>query len=97
MTCQNWWKARHFHIVAVFTGFCVSGLNMAESGQSVMKTRGIMWLSVAAWRDTCTMIIQDRDYISFCTNEAKVTGKCLNCMQQKDRKKSRKELHKFCL
>ena len=44
-----------------------------------------MWLSVAAWRDTCTMIIQDRDYISFCTNKARVTGKGLNLMQQRER------------
>ena len=45
MTWWNWWKARHFHIVLAFRGFCVSGLNMAESGQSAMKTRGKMWLS----------------------------------------------------
>ena len=42
---------------------------------------------MAAWRDTCTMIIQDRDYISFCTNKAKVTGKGLNLMQQKERER----------
>ena len=47
MTLWNWWKARHFHIVPAFREFCVSGLNMAASGQSVMKTRGKMWLSVA--------------------------------------------------
>ena len=87
MTWWNWWKARHFHIVPAFRGFCVSGLNVAESGQSAMKTRGKMWLFVAAWRDTCTMIIQDRDYISFCTNKAKVTGKGLNLMQQRERER----------
>ena len=58
---------------------------MAESGKSAMKTREKMWFSVAAWRDTCTMIIQDRDYILFCTNKAKVTGKGLNLMQQRER------------
>ena len=58
---MTWWKARHFHIVPAFKGYCMSGLNMAKSGQSVMKTRGKMWLSVAAWIDTCTKIIQDRD------------------------------------
>ena len=89
MTWWNWWKARHFYIVPAFKGFCVSGLNMEESGQSEMKTRGKMWLSVAAWRDTCTMIIQDRDYISFYTYKAKVTGKGLNLMQQRERERER--------
>ena len=71
---------------------------MAESGQSAMKTRGKMWLSVAAWRDTCTMIILDRDYISFCTNKAKVTGKDLNLMQQRqrDRKAERNFIYSVC-
>ena len=71
---------------------------MAESGQSAMKTRGKMWLSVAAWRDTCTMIIQDRDYISFCTNKAKVIGKGLNLMQQteRDRKAERNFINSAC-
>ena len=39
MTWWNWWKARHFRIVPAFRGFCVSGMNMAESRQSAMKTR----------------------------------------------------------
>ena len=47
-----------------------------------MKTSKKLWLSVAPWRDTCMMIIQDRDYVSFCTNSAKVTGKGLNLIQQ---------------
>ena len=33
------------------------------------------------------MIIQDRHYISFCTNEEKVTGKDLTLMQQKERER----------
>ena len=47
MTWWNWWKAKHFHIVPAFSGICVSGLNVAESGQSAMKTRGkcsFLWL-----------------------------------------------------
>ena len=85
---------RCFHIVPAFRGLCVSSWNIAGSGQSVMKTRGKMWLSVAAWRDTCNMIIQDRDYISFCTNKAKVTRKRLQSYAaERERKKSRKKLY----
>ena len=39
MTLWNWWKARQFHIVPEFRGFCVSGLNIAESGQSLVKDK----------------------------------------------------------
>ena len=69
-------------LVPAFRGFNISGLNLAETGHSTMQTSKKSWLSVATWRDTCMMIIQDRDYVSFYTNSAKVTGKGLNVIQQ---------------
>ena len=78
--------------VPAFRGFCVSGLNMAESGQSAMKTREKMWLSVAAWRDTCTMIIQDRDCISFSTIRQSNRKRHQSYAAERERE-SRKEFH----
>ena len=82
-------ESKAFPYCSSVRGFCVCSLNTAESGQSVVKTRGKMWLSVAAWRDTCTMIIQDRDYISFCTNKTNVTRKGLSHMQQKEKEEQK--------
>ena len=48
----------------------------------MMQIKGKLWLSVAAWYDVCTMIIQDRDYIAFCQNKSKVTEKGLNLLQK---------------
>ena len=58
-TWFKWWKEGWFHIVPAFHGFNISGLNLAETGHSIMQTSKKLWLSVATWRDTCTMIIQD--------------------------------------
>ena len=46
-----------------------------------------MSLAVAAWKDICHQMIQDRDYIAFVENTDKVTGKGLNLMQTIARKK----------
>ena len=46
-----------------------------------------MLLAVAAWKDICHQIIQDRDYIAFIENTDKVMGKGLNLMQTIARKK----------
>ena len=44
----------------------------------------IMSLAVAAWRDMVLMIIQDRGYIAFKTQTAKVSGRGLNLKQRKE-------------
>ena len=52
---ENWWSrwaVRHFHIVPAFQGFNISGLNVAETGHSTIKTRWLMPLTVAAC-ETC--------------------------------------------
>ena len=53
------WKERQFYIVPAFCQFNISGLNLVETGHSTMQTSKKLWLSVATWRDTCMMIIQD--------------------------------------
>ena len=78
----SWWDVRRFHIVPTFRGFNISGLNLAETGHSTIKTRCIMPLTVAAWRD---MMLQDRDYEAHMSNTAKVSGKGLNLKQKNAR------------
>ena len=55
----KWWKERQFHIVSAFHRFNISGLNLVETCHSTMQTSKKLWLSVATWRDTHMMIIQD--------------------------------------
>ena len=78
----SWWDVRRFHIVPAFRGFNISGLNLAETGHSTIKTRSIMPLTVAAWRDICLMMLQDRDYEAHMSNTAKVSGKGMNLKQK---------------
>ena len=56
-----WWDDRKFHIIPAFQGFNLSGLNLAESGQSGMKqkTRKKMQLIDAAYKDCFQMLRQD--------------------------------------
>ena len=74
-------------IVPAYRGFNLSGVNLAEAGHSTMRVWYKMLLAVAAWKDMCHQIIQDRDYIAFVENTDKVTGKGLNLMQTIARKK----------
>ena len=71
----QWWDAQKFHIVPTFRGFNISGLNLAETGHSMLKVKGKMWLSVATWRDVCFHIVQANKYTAFVENTGKVTGK----------------------
>ena len=77
----NWWHARRYHIVPAYWGFNLPGLNLAEGGNSMIKTRKPMSLAVAAWRDMVMMIMQDCDYEAFINQTAKVTGRGLNLKQ----------------
>ena len=47
-----WWAVRWFQIVPAFLGFNISGLNLAKTGHLIIKTRCLMLLTVAAWRDS---------------------------------------------
>ena len=80
----SWWHARCYHIVPAFQGFNLPGVNLAESGNSFIKCRQKMSLAVAAWTDMILMIIQDRDYIAFKNQTAKVSGRGLNLKQRKE-------------
>ena len=73
---------RCFHIVPAFWGFNISGLNLAETGHSTIKTRCIIPLTVAAWQDMCLMMIQDWDYEVHMSNTENISGKGMNLKQK---------------
>ena len=85
-----WWDERKFHIVPAFRGFNLSGLNLAESGQSGMKpkTRKKMRLIDAAYKDCTQMMRQDESYRAYIGNISKEIGKGLNIhqIQERDRR-----------
>ena len=69
----EWWKEHEYHIVPAYRGFCLSGLNLAETGQSAIKNR-FMWLSVATWRDICYYMVQDIAYKEFLRNDMRINA-----------------------
>ena len=75
-----WWDDRKLHIIPAFRGFNLSGLNLAESGQSGMKqkTRKKMQLIDAAYKDCSQMLCQDETYRAYIGNILKEIGKGLN-------------------
>ena len=77
-----WWAVRQFHIVPALCGFNIIRLNLAETGHSTIKTRCLMPLTIAAWRDICLMMLQDWDYEAHISNTAKVSGKGMNLKQK---------------
>ena len=85
-----WWDERKFHIVPAFQGFNLSGLNLAESGQSGMKpkTRKKMHLIDAACKDCAQMMRQDESYRAYIGNISKEIWKGLNIhqIQERDRR-----------
>ena len=82
-----WWDERKFHIVPAFRGFNLSGLNLAESGQSGMKpkSRKKMHLIDAAYKDCTQMMRQDESYRAYIGNISKEIGKGLNIRQIQER------------
>ena len=82
-----WWDERKFHIVRAFRGFNLSGLNLAESGQSGMKpkTRKKLRLIDAAYKDCSQMMRQDEMYKAYIGNISKEIGKGLNIRQIQER------------
>ena len=67
MHFYNWWDERKYHIVPAFRGFNLSGLNLAESGQSGLKpkTHKKMNLIDAAYKDCASMMRQDEMYKAY--------------------------------
>ena len=82
-----WWDDCKFHIIPAFRGFNLSGLNLAESGQSGMKqkTRKKMQLINAAYKDCAQMLRQDESYRAYIGNISKEIGKGLNIRQIQER------------
>ena len=88
-----WWDEHKFHIVRAFRGFNLSGLNLAESGQSGMKpkTRKKLRLIDAAYKDCSQMMHQDEMYKAYIGNISKEIGKGLNIRQIQERNRSAQE------
>ena len=88
-----WWDERKFHIVRAFRGFNLSGLNLAESGQSGMKpkTRKKLGLIDAAYKDCSQMMRQDEMYKAYIGNISKEIGKGLNIRQIQERDRRAQE------
>ena len=88
-----WWDERKFHIVRAFRGFNLSGLNLAESGQSGMKpkTRKKLRLIDAAYKDCSQMMRQDEMYKAYIGNISKEIGKGLNIRQIQERDRRAQE------
>ena len=86
----NWWHSWRFHMVPAFQGFnlpyyYIYYINFAKIGHSSIATRTPMSLAVAAWKDRCSMMIQDSLYDGFVNNTAKVCGKGMNLKQKLQR------------
>ena len=88
-----WWDDRKFHIIPAFRGFNLSGLNLAESGQSGMKpkTRKKLKLIDAAYKDCSQMLRQDETYRAYIGNISKEIGKGLNMRQIQERDRRAQE------
>ena len=88
-----WWDECKFHIVHAFHGFNLSGLNLAESGQSGMKpkTRKKLCLIDAAYKDHSQMMNQDEMYKAYIGNISKEIGKGLNIRQIQERDRRAQE------
>ena len=78
---QHLWRS----YVPAFQGFNLSGLNLAEAGNSSIRNKNLlaMSLAVAEWKDMLHMLLQDRDYEAFVTNTGKVSGSGLNLKRAK--------------
>ena len=61
----DWWDARRFHVFAVFRGFALPGVNLAEIGNAAWKRSGKISLVEAARDDITTMLIQEHEYLNF--------------------------------
>ena len=79
---------RRYHIVPAFRGFDVGQSNLAEIGHSTMRRKTKLWLSVAAWDDTCTMIVQNAQYKAFLENKGGSVGKAPTALKKKQQQEA---------
>ena len=88
-----WWDDRKFHIVPAYRGFNLSGLNLAEAGQSGMRplTRRKLKLIDAAYKDSAQMMRQDESYRAYIGNISKEIGRGLNVRQIQERERRAQE------
>ena len=75
VTWLRWWDVRKYHIVPVFRGNDMPGLNLAETGHSKLARLGKnLTLMDACMSDTCMFIKQGVDYRAFLRNERSNLG-----------------------
>ena len=88
-----WWDERRFHIIPAFRGFNLSGLNLAEPGQSGMRitTRRKLKLIDAAYKNTAQMMRQDESYRAYIGNISKEIGRGLNIRQIQEHERRAQE------
>ena len=84
----KWWDMRRYHIIPAFRGFDVGQSNLAEIGHSTMRRKTKLWLSVAAWDDTCTMIVQNAHYKAFLANKGGSVGKAPTALKKKQQQEA---------
>ena len=80
----EWWEARKYHIIPAFRGFKILGLNLAETGHSMIKTKtkfGYLWQHIAMcasslYRTSIMKMIEKMENILFLTK--KPNTECLN-------------------
>ena len=65
----KWWDARRYHVFKVFRDFNLPGVNCAEMGNAAWKREGKISLVEAANDDISTMVVQEREYLNFKSND----------------------------
>lgn len=82
----EFWSKRKYHIVPAYRGYQLSGLNLAEAGQSGMKQQisgTFINLVDAAFKDIAAFMRQDEAYGDYCDNisSSGAIGRGLNQQQ----------------
>ena len=60
LTRLEWWNAWKYHLIPVFQGFNIPGVNLAEIGQSALRNDCLMMLIDMAYLDAASMFIQNK-------------------------------------
>ena len=71
----EWWHLRRSHIFGPFRTPGLTGVNLAEQGNSSWKPKKPLWLVHAAKNDTTTMVLQEEELYEFMRNMTTSTGK----------------------
>ena len=78
---MKFWDCRKYHIVDLFRGINVPGLNLAETGQSGLREAEDVRLIDLAYSDTSSMMLQDAQYIRM---DSATRGKGPNLKQRNE-------------